>query len=132
MLRWDLFHVDGRVLLSGKKNVPLRYGQSVKQKTIGLERYLARHSRDQLFLRIALEIGGERVSEDSVFFTPPRFIALPRGRTKAAIKLVDPRRAVFTFSSPVFQHRFAFELPGIVHRSSDNYFELFPREAKAI
>jgi beta-mannosidase len=131
-LRWDLFHVDGRVLLSGKKSVALRYGQSVRQKTIKLGRFLERHSSDALFLRIALDLDGKRASEDTVFFSPPRFVDLPRGRTKVTIKLLAPRRAVFTFSSPVFQHRFAFELPGIAHRSSDNYFELFPREPKAI
>ncbi|HEX2854376.1 MAG TPA: glycoside hydrolase family 2 protein [Opitutaceae bacterium] len=132
VLRWNLFHVDGRALLSGRKPVVLRYGESVVQKTLSLARLIARHSRDKIFLRIALDIGGRTVSEDSVFLTPPRFVELPKPATRAAIKLVTPRRATFTFSSPVFQHRFAFELPGVVHRCSDNYFDLFPREPKTI
>jgi hypothetical protein len=32
----------------------------------------------------------------------------------------------------VFQHRFAFDLPEIAHQSSDNYFELYPREKKTV
>ena len=132
VLRWDLFHVDGRVLAGGKKTVKLRYGESVRQKTLRLAKLLERHGRDQVVLRIALEIDGRRVSEDSVFLAPPRFVALPKARTRVAIKLLTPRRAALTFSSSAFQHRFAFELPGIAHRCSDNYFELFPREAKTV
>ncbi|MEO7414768.1 MAG: glycoside hydrolase family 2 protein [Opitutaceae bacterium] len=132
LLRWDLFHVDGRVLLTGKKSVVLRYGESTRQKTLGLAKLLAQHSRDRVFLRIALEIGDQRVSEDSVFLTPPRFITLPPARTRAVIKLANPKRATITFTSPVFQHRFTFDFPGVPHRSNDNYFELFPREARTI
>jgi beta-mannosidase len=132
VLRWDLFGVDGGVLLSGTKQVALRYGQSLKQKTLSLAKLLAKHSRDRVVLRVALEIGGTRVSEDSVFLTPPRFVELPRGKTRATLKLLTPRKAAITFTSTVFQHRFAFDLPGIPHRPSDNYFELFPREAKTV
>lgn len=131
-LRWDLFHVDGRVLLSGTKHVALRYGESIKQKTLNVAKLLERHGRDRLILRIALDVGSARVSEDAVFLTPPRFIDLPRGKTRATLKLLTPRTATITFTSPVFQHRFAFELPGLPHRSSDNYFDLFPREPKTV
>ena len=44
----------------------------------------------------------------------------------------SPTRATLTFVSPVFQHRFAFDLPGLAHRSSDNYFELYPGEKKTV
>lgn len=133
VLRWDLFHLDGRVLLSGRQPVALRYGESVRQKTLDLAAPLAKHGRDSLVLRIALDVGGRCVSEDSVFLTPHRFLRLPEDtRTKATIRLRDPRRAELTFRSAVFQHRFAFELPGLPHRASDNYFELFPNEPRTI
>jgi beta-mannosidase len=132
VLRWDLFHLDGRVLLGGRKRVGLRPGESVRQKTLRLARLLARHGRDNLVLRIALDVDGRRVSEDSVFLTPPRFLALPKARTKITIRPSGPQGALVTFSSPVFQHRFAFDFPGIAHRSSDNYFELFPGEPKTV
>jgi beta-mannosidase len=132
VLRWDLFHVDSRVLLCGRRKVALRPGESVKQQTLDLAGPMRRHGRDNLYLRIALEIGGTRVSEETVFLTPPRFLALPKARTAAAIRMNSPTKAMLTFVSPVFQHRFAFDLPGLVHRSSDNYFELYPREKKTV
>jgi beta-mannosidase len=44
----------------------------------------------------------------------------------------SPTRAVVTFSSPVFQHRFAFDVPGRRFECSDNHFELYPGEAKEV
>ena len=132
VLRWDLFHVDGRVVRCGRRKVALRPGESVKQQTLDLAGPMRRHSRDNLYLRIALEIGGTRVSEETVFLTLPRFLALPKARTSIAIRMTSPTKAALTFVSPVFQHRFAFDLPGLAHRSSDNYFELYPHEKKTV
>ncbi len=132
VLRWDLFHIDGRILSSGRKAVALRHGESVNQKTVDFTRHLAKHTRDCVYLRIALDLNGRCVSEDSVFFTPPRFISLPKSRTKVAVELTGSRNARITFTSSEFQHRFAFELAKLGHRSSDNYFELFPNEPKTV
>jgi beta-mannosidase len=132
VLLWDLFHLDGRIVLSGRKDVTLRYGQSVKQQTLDLAKPLAQHGRDQLFLRIALEVDGRRVSEETVFVTPPRFMSLPRAQAETRIRLLTPKKALLSFRSPVFQHRFAFDLAGLAHISSDNYFELYPREKKEV
>ncbi len=132
VLRWDLLSLDGRTLQQGRKQVKLSYGTSVKQKTLRLAAALARHGRDRVILRIALDLAGRRVSEESLFFSPPRFLDLPVGRTKIALQLPTPHRARLTITSAVFQHRFKFELPGIGHRSSDNYFELYPHEARVV
>ena len=162
MLRWDLVRFNGNVVSRGRKTVALRRGESVRQKTLDLSKPIAKHGRDNLYLRIALEIAGARVSEDTVFLAPPRFLALPKAKTAVAIRMISPKpdssacrsllagdpppefackqaptsitketrgsstRALLTFTSPVFQHRFAFDLPGVAHRSSDNYFELYP------
>ena len=133
LLRWDLFSLDGDLVVSGKKKVALRHGESVKQQTLDLAKPLAKHTRDSVYLRIALDIETVTVSEETVFLAPPRFLALPRPeKTAASIKLVTPTKALISFTSPVFQHRFVFDLPGIVHTTSDNYFELYPREKKEI
>jgi beta-mannosidase len=178
-LRWQLRHFDGRVLAAGRKSVALHSGQSVRQKTLDLAKPMARHGRDHLYLRISLEIAGARVSEDSVFLAPPRFLALPKAKTTVAIRMLPPKpdssdcrsllagdpppefackqaptsitketrgskgeprpastgsstSALLTFTSPVFQHRFAFALPGLAHRCNDNYFELFPDDKKTV
>lgn len=129
---WDLFHLDGFKVARGSKRVALRHGESVLQHTLELAQPLEKYGRDELYLRLALEIRGERVSEDTVFLTSPRFVHLHRARTRIAIKLPAPRHVVLTFTSPVFQHRFVFELPGVPHHASDNYFELYPGEPKTV
>ena len=131
-LRWELRHVDGRVVRRGRKAVGLHYGESVRQQTLDLAQPMQQHGRDHLYLRIALMIGRVCVSEDTVLLTPPRFLALPRARTAVTVRLSSPTRAALTFVSPVFQHRFAFDLPGLAHRGSDNYFELYPRRRKTV
>lgn len=132
VVRWALVRLDGRALLSGKKSVTLRAGRSVLQKTLDLAKPLAAHGREQVYLRIALEIAGKSVSEDTVFLTPPRFLALPKPRTRVTAKQLDPKQVAFTFTSPVLQHRFAFDLPGVAHQAGDNYFELYPDEPKTV
>jgi beta-mannosidase len=132
LLRWDLFTLDGDLVLTGKKNVVLRPGESISQKTLDLAKPLAKHTRDRVYLRIALDIDGVTVSEDTMFLAP-RFLDLPRPKkTATSIKLLSPTKALLAFTSPVFQHRFAFDLPGLAHTSSDNYFELYPREKKEV
>ena len=130
VLVWDLFHLNGNILSSGKKDVVLRYGQSVKQRTLDLSDAMKSHGRDNIYLRIALEIYGQRVSEETVFLTPPRFLALPKGKVSVTTRQLTPTQVLFTFRSEVFQHRFAFDLEGHSYRTSDNYFELYPGEQK--
>lgn len=132
-LRWELRHVDGRVLRRGTKTVRLTPGEARCQLTLDFARDLASHGAANLYLRIAFEAEGRTVSEDSVLFTAPRFLKLPRGTdTRVAVKMISPRLARLTFRSAAFQHRFAFELPGLEHTASDNWFELFPGVAKSV
>jgi beta-mannosidase len=132
VLRWDLFHIDGRTLQHGSKNLTLRYNESVKQHTLDLAKPIEQHGRHALVLRIALDVDGVLASEDSVLLTAPRFIDLPKPKTRVRIELVTHRQARLTFSSSVFQHRFAFELSGAPYRTSDNYFDLFPDAKKTV
>jgi len=133
LLRWDLFTLDGDIVLTGQKNVTLRHGESTRQKTLDLAKLLATHNRDRVYLRMALDIDGVTVSEETVFLAAPRFLNLPRPKkTAATIKLLTPTKALIAFTSPVFQHRFVFDLPGVAHLTSDNYFELYPREKKEV
>ncbi len=131
-LRWRLYHLDGRTVLQGEQKVELRYGESVKHRTLDLAAPMERHGRDNLYLRLELLVDGVCVSEEVVFLTAPRFVALPKGRTAVRVKPLSPTRARLTFKSPVYQHRFAFELAGLPHRASDNFFALFPGEARSV
>ena len=114
------------------QKVALRYGESVKQRTLDVAAAMAKHGRDHLYLRLELVIGGAVASEEVVFLTAPRFVDLPRGKTKVGVKRLTPTKARLTFTSAVFQHRFAFELPGLTHTASDNFFALYPGEARSV
>ena len=131
-LRWDLFHLDGRVLLRGRKKVVLPPDESVRRQTLRLGRLMAAHGRDHLHLRITLVIGRRRVSEETVFLAPPRFLNLPKARTRVLVRAVSATDYDLTFRTSAFQHRFAFDLPGQAHRGSDNYFELYPDEPRTV
>ncbi|OAM90598.1 glycoside hydrolase family 2 protein [Termitidicoccus mucosus] len=132
-LAWEIFHIDGRVLAGGRRKVTLRNGESQRRRSLDPRKLMAAHGRDNLVLRIALEVGGACVGEDSVFLVPPRFIALRRGETRVTVKRgADARHFALTFVSREFQHRFHFDLDGFAHASSDNYFELFPGRAKTV
>lgn len=133
LLRWEMWHLDGRVLRRGAKAVRLRPGEARRRLTLDLKGDLARHGAANLLLRIALEADGAVVSEDSVLLTAPRFLKLPRApRTRVTVRRLAPARVRLTFRSAVFQHRFAFELPGLEHTAGDNWFELFPGEPKSV
>jgi beta-mannosidase len=132
VVRWDLFHLDGRVLLSGRKRVILRPMTSVRQATLDLSAPLASFGRENLYLRVALDVAGRRASEDTVFLTIPRFMELPRTRTTAVVRAKGPGQAEFSFTSPVFQHKFEFDFAGRRFACSDNFFDLFPGETKRV
>jgi beta-mannosidase len=131
-LRWELFHLDEHIIARGRKKVVLRPGESVRQQTVRFGKLMAVHGRDNLHLRIALVIGRRRVSEETVFLSPPRFLNLQHPRTKVVIRAASATEFDLTFRTSAFQHRFAFDLPGIAHRSDDNYFELYPDEPKTV
>ncbi len=129
---WDLMHLDGTRLGGGSKKVVLQPGTSVRQKSLALRKLFKSASFDQVYVRIGLDIAGERVSEETVLLTAPRFMQLPRGKVRCAVKALDAQRFRLTFTSPVLQHRLAFDLAGFDYRSSDNFFELYPNEPKSV
>lgn len=131
-LFWNLFHLDGRQILAGQQVVTLTYGHGSLQTTVLLEELLQEHGLENVYLRIGLAAEGQPRSEETVFFTPPRFLSLPASKTSVEIGMEGPRRLRLTFLSPVFQHRFAFRIPGFSFHASDNFFELYPNEAKHV
>ena len=132
VVRWDLFHLDGRVLLAGRRKVTLRPMKSALVKTIDLAGPIAEFGREQLYLRASLEVGRRRVSESSAFLTLPRFMDLPKPRTKVSVRVKSPRLAAIAFTSPVYQHKFEFDVTGQTFSSSDNFFDLYPGQTKEV
>ncbi len=131
-LRWDVMHVDGRRLSGGRKRVTLSSQKGVKAHSLSLHSEIAKFSRDEIYVRVALQMGTKVVSQETVFLTAPRFVSLPKAKLKTQVKLREGNQVELTFTSSALQHRFAFELAGVDYRAEDNFFELYPNEAKSV
>jgi len=131
-LGWTLCRMDGREIRAGQINVQLRAGQSRRWLTLDLAAELKLHGRDELYLRIYLDAAGQRLSEETVFMAPPRFLSLPRAACRVKVERVTPTVVRLRFASPVYQHRLMFELPGLPHKMFANYFDVYPNEPRVI
>ena len=132
-LFWEILHLDGRRLTRGSKKIQLRYGESVRQHTLQFEEVMNEFGRDNLYLRTGLQIGGDYVSGDTTFLAPPRFLALPKAKPAIRVRLISTLRAEITLTSPVFLHRVKIDFRDLPFSTmTDNYFDLYPKEAKTI
>ncbi len=132
-LEWELWQLDGRRLRHGGQRVRLRPGESLRRRTLDLASAIRRHGRERLYLRVGLTAGGAVVSEETVFLCPPRALELPRAVTRVAWRRVSGQVWRIEFTSPVFQHRFAYEFSGPAPvAESDNWFDLYPGRTKVV
>ena len=132
LLSWSLFHLDGRLLEAGEKSVFLGYGQSHRQKTLDLSRKVKTYGAGSIVLRIKLETERGAVSEDTVFFTAPRFIDFPRAPISTTVERTSQREFQLGFQSRVFQHSVQVDLHGLAHKLDDNFFDLYPGEMRKV
>ncbi|MFV0416851.1 MAG: beta-mannosidase [Chthoniobacterales bacterium] len=131
-LTWQICHLDGKTLESGKKNISLRYLEARRQKTLDCQKLLQKYGPRNLYLRICLETEDGQISEDTVFFTAPRFIEFSDTPIKLTIKPHKQSDFELTLTSKSFHHQVQIDLPEIAHRLSDNFFDLYPGEARHI
>lgn len=125
-VRWTLYNLDDEVVAEGSKAVALRYGESIKQEALDFADAIAQHGRNHLYLRLWLEINDETVSQQTVFFTAPRFLNLRRAPVQVSVRPHADGAVELQFLSPVFQHRVAFDIEGADYRADDNFFDLYP------
>lgn len=131
--RWELWHLDGSVLKRGEKRVVLRPGESVRQASVDFAREIARRGRENLYVRIALDVEDRCVSEDTVFLCPPRMLSLERRAPDVRVKKISGTRWNLEFKASCFQHRVAFECAGLAWlAATDNWFELYPGRSKTV
>jgi beta-mannosidase len=57
---------------------------------------------------------------------------LPKKGIDIAAWQVTPTRIELGFESEVFHHAVAFELPGLPHAASDNFFDLYPGRRRRV
>jgi beta-mannosidase len=132
VIAWTLYHLKDGVVRKGRKNVTLRYGESVRQIQLDFAADMKRHGARNLVLRVELQRGREVVSRQTVFLTAPRYLDLPRGRTDARLRKLGAGRFELTLVSKVVQHAVAFHLRETTYRADDNYLDLFPSEARHV
>ena len=125
-LRWTLYHLSGKKLLTGSKQVRLRYGRSVLQKKLNLTRELATHGPESVYLRICLADRRNNLSQSTVLFTAPRFMDLPKEKVTPLVTKIDKARFKLVFRARTFQHMVAVDVTGMNFRASDNWFDLYP------
>ena len=125
-LRWTLYHLNGKKLLSGSKQVRLRYGESVLQKKLNLKKELTTHGHESVYLRVWIAGGRSVLSETTVFFTAPRYMDLPRTKPALQVTKLGPARFKLVFQAKSFQPMVAVDVAGTGFRMSDNWFDLYP------
>jgi beta-mannosidase len=131
-VHWALYTLDDEIVRHGSKDVVLRYGESVKQDTLDFAETIDQHGRRRLYLRLWLDVHDETVSQQTVFVTAPRFLDLRRAPVHTTIRAHGDGAIEIEFSSPVFQHRVAFDIDGTEYRASDNFFDLYPNVAHSV
>ena len=123
---WALRRLDGKILAARERPVSLDHAESKLVERLELAAELARHGKAAVYLQLWLDQAGERVARNTVFFTAPRFLDLPRERLRPRVKRLAARTFELTFRSRTFQHQVHSELAGVAHQLSDDYFDLFP------
>jgi len=131
-LEWTLYHIDGRQLLSAGRHIRLEPGTSRLVETLDLSHEIARHGRNVLYLRIALRVAGEIVSQDTAFLTAPKFMELPRTKIRYAARRKAAGLWELEFHSKGFHHQVEFDLGETAFRASDNFFDLYPGESHTV
>ncbi len=131
-IAWTLWHLDGRKLKTGRKQVSLRYGDAIRQLTLDFEKEMAKYGARFIYLRVFLRGARRILSRQTVFFTAPRFLELPKGKLRVDIKKERDRQFLLRFSSPVFQHQVGFHLRKTAYHATDNFFDLDPGESREI
>lgn len=126
VLQWWIYHLDGSILSGSSKKVILRYGESILQKKLSLNKLLSRYGRENLYVRTVLSVDERIISEQTALLTSPRMMELPVGKVAVSVKKVSSHAYDIHFLSGVFQHAFCFALKELDYAADDNCFDLYP------
>lgn len=128
VLRWTLFDIREGMLLEDSKKVKLSYGQAKIQKKLRAGKWMQQYGAERLIMRLRLEgQDGDVISENTVFFSLPRLMELPKAKIKMSTKLLENDTFAIKAVSKVFQHQVQFSLKGLPNAKWDtNFIDLFP------
>ncbi len=131
-LYWSLETMQGKVLRESSRQVSLRHGESICQQRLDFSNELTSYDRAELFLRAELCPKNQPPSIRTGLFTSPRFLSLLRETIEAECETIDSITVAVHLHSPVFQACVQLDFPGLPHRCSDNYIDLYPGRDRTI
>jgi beta-mannosidase len=131
-IRWELRHLDNRVLESGSHDVVLRFGESSLHFSHDFSAAMHEYGASNIYGRAWLEIEGETVSRQTILLTAPRFLNLTRAPIETRIEHIRDDEYSIAFTSSVYSHAVQFHLTDTQYRAEDNFFDLFPNETREV
>ena len=131
-LLWSLETMAGKVLREGSRQVLLRYGESLCQERLDFSDVLQRHDRSGLFLRAELRPKNHTPAIRTGLFTSPRFLHLPQKAIEVECETAESGAIAVHLTSSVFQASVQLDFPGMDHRCSDNYIDLYPGRSRTL
>jgi beta-mannosidase len=131
-LEWTLFHLDKRIVAQGGRKAGLKSGQVTLLQDLDFKGEIQKHGARSLALRLQLLGPKGTLSENTVLFTAPRYINFPKAQIQTQVQKTAKGTYHLVLKSPAYQHQAAFDLPGLSWRASDNYFDLWPGEAREV
>jgi len=130
---WTLFHVEnGEVLRSGGKKLRLEPNTSTLVEIIDFSDEIEKAGREKIVLQTRLEAEGLSSSENTTLFTPPRKLEFSKQLPDVEINEKDGAFEVRFLSGVFLPHVMVHFENGADFRASDNFFDLFPGQAKVI
>jgi beta-mannosidase len=123
-----LMDFSGRVLLDKTQDVQIPAQSSAVYLSLNEKEILGSANPDSTFLVFDLNIGGQRVSRNEIFFDHMRNLDLP---LKPAIKsglMKNGDGYTLTLQSPVLARNVYVSFGDLEITPSDNYFDLLPGE----
>lgn len=131
-LVWTLFHLNGEILDEGSRKVLLSYGESRLCHTLHTREAIQKHGVRNLILRIALDVNGQRESEEMVFLTAPKYIDFQRDPIARTLEKGPDGRVRLMLSSTTFHPQTLWDFQGFKVVGDANYVDLFPGETRTI
>jgi len=127
-----LLDFEGKTLLDKTQDVQLPAQSSAVYTSLNEKEVLGSADPDRTFMVFDLQVGGEIVSRNEVFFDRMRNLQLP---LKAAIESnLSSKGSTYTITlrSPVLARNVYLSFGDLDVKLSDNYFDLLPSERKVI
>jgi beta-mannosidase len=126
-----LLDFSGKVLLENTRDVQVPSQSSAVYFTLDMKEILATGDSQKTFLAFDLEVAGQQISRNLIFFDTMHNIDLPASHVEASLKTAGDGYAV-TLQSAALARSVYVSFGDLEVQTSDNYFDLLPGEAVTI